>query len=147
VTVNVTLLAPAALVGSAYLEVVEPGGGSAPRPDIELLGSALSLGRDAAMADTIFHDRSVSRLHARLMPVDGGFRLFDAGSTSGTWVNYTPLAAETGHDLQHGDLINLGRVQLRFKRRDAPASNGANGARVVKVAPDSTPAQADEKAE
>jgi pSer/pThr/pTyr-binding forkhead associated (FHA) protein len=142
---------PAASAGHAYLEVVESGGGSAPRPDIELLGGPLSLGRDGAVADTVFHDRSVSRLHARILPVDGGFRLFDAGSTSGTWVNYTPLAAEAGHDLQHGDLINLGRVQLRFKQRDASANNGANGARVVKVAPaplaGAVRSNADEKAE
>jgi pSer/pThr/pTyr-binding forkhead associated (FHA) protein len=99
----------------------------------------------------VFHDRSVSRLHARILPVEGGYRLFDAGSTSGTWVNYTPLAAEAGHDLRDGDLINLGRVQLRFKRRDASANNGANGAGVVKVAPVPEPGaavtQADEKAE
>jgi hypothetical protein len=141
--------APAAPVESAYLEVVESGGGSAPRPDIELLGSPLTLGRDAAVAETVFHDRSVSRLHARIMPVEGGFRLFDAGSTSGTWVNYTPLAAEAGHDLQHGDLINLGRVQLRFKQRDASANNGANSAHVVKVAPAPSAAltKADEKVE
>jgi hypothetical protein len=143
--------APAASAGAAYLEVVDPGGGGAPRADIELLARPLSLGRDGAVAETVFHDRSVSRLHARIVPVDGSFRLFDAGSTSGTWVNYAPLAPECGHDLRHGDLINLGRVQLRFKRRDLPAANGANDARVVKVtpaqAPGAAPSHADEKAE
>ena len=90
---------------------------------IELLLPALSLGRDGAVAEAIFHDRSVSRLHARIVLEGSAYRLFDSGSTSGTWVNYAPIPAGAGHLLQDGDLINLGRVQLRFKCRDlAPAS-------------------------
>lgn len=105
--------------GRAYFEVVDSGGGGAPFPDIELLDQPVRLGRDGALADVIFHDRSVSRLHARVEATpEGAFNLFDEGSTSGTWVNFTAIAAETGHTLQPGDLINLGRVQLRFKRRD-----------------------------
>jgi pSer/pThr/pTyr-binding forkhead associated (FHA) protein len=115
---------------------VEPGGGSAPRADIELEGEAMTLGRDGAMAETVFHDRSVSRLHARIVALNGVFLIYDAGSTSGTWVNYAQLPAEIGHALQHGDLINLGRVQLRFKRSDA--AEAAAGARVAHVGPPPT---------
>jgi len=87
---------------------------------------------DAALAETVFHDRSVSRLHARLVVTEGVFRLYDAGSTSGTWINYALVAVETGQSLEHGDLINLGRVQLRFQRRDRPPTNG--GARPTQKA-------------
>jgi pSer/pThr/pTyr-binding forkhead associated (FHA) protein len=118
-------------LSGAYLEVVEPGGGSAPRGNIELVGESVTLGRDGALAETVFHDRSVSRLHARIVALNGVFLLYDAGSTSGTWVNYAPLPPETGYALQHGDLINLGRVQLRFRRSDAPPAGSA--ARVEKV--------------
>jgi len=76
----------------------------------------------------------MSRLHARLVVTDGAYRLYDAGSTSGTWINYTPVAVETGQSLEHGDLINLGRVQLRFQRRDRPPPNGS-GVRVQAVEP------------
>ena len=73
---------------------------------------------------------------------EGDFRIFDSGSTSGTWVNYTPVPSADGHLLQDGDLINLGRVQLRFKCRDlAPA--GAHGPRVARVAPAVGPAATD----
>jgi hypothetical protein len=119
--------------GPIYLEVVEPGGGSAPRADIELAGEVITLGRDGAVAEIVFHDRSVSRLHARIVALNGVFLIYDAGSTSGTWINYAPLPPETGHALQPGDLINLGRVQLRFQRRDVPAAE--NGARMARVAP------------
>jgi hypothetical protein len=42
------------------------------------------------------------------------------------------VAVETGQSLEHGDLINLGRVQLRFQRRDHPPANGS-GVRVQAV--------------
>ena len=113
---------------AAALQVIEPGGGGAPAPNIELLTPSLSLGRDGAVADTVFHDRSVSRLHARIVSTAGEYRIFDSGSTSGTWVNYTPVPPDLGQLLQDGDLINLGRVQLRFQCRDhaAPSGNGAS---------------------
>jgi len=102
--------------GKAYLEIVE--GGGAPRGPIEILGSMLRLGRDPARAEAVFQDRSVSRLHARIVEApEGVFRIYDEGSTSGTWVNFTQIPAEGGWELKPGDLINLGRIQLRFKRR------------------------------
>ena len=122
---------------AAFLQVVEPGGGGAPVPNIELLSPALSLGRDGAVAETVFHDRSVSRLHARIVSEDGEYRIFDSGSTSGTWVNYTPVPPDMGQLLQDGDLINLGRVQLRFQCRDhaSPSGNGAHVAVVAVASP------------
>jgi hypothetical protein len=118
--------------GAAFLHVVEPGGGGAPQPNIELLSASLSLGRDGAVAETVFHDRSVSRLHARIVFQDGEYCIVDSGSTSGTWVNYAPIPPDTGQPLRDGDLINLGRVQLRFQRRDRAPAPG-NRARVALV--------------
>jgi hypothetical protein len=107
--------------GRAYLEVVE--GGGLPRGPIEILGPALRLGRDGTQAEVVFQDRSVSRLHAHITEeADGHFRIYDEGSTSGTWVNFTQIPAEGGLELKPGDIINLGRVQLRFKLRDRAKS-------------------------
>ena len=125
----------------AYLEVLESGGGGAPREDIQLPAETLHFGRDAAVAEVVFHERSVSRLHARIAQVaEAVFCIYDEGSTSGTWVNFTQVPAGGGWELRHGDVINLGRVQLRFKRRDVPADEAANGARVVRVTPAGEPA-------
>jgi hypothetical protein len=120
-----------AALAPAYLEVVEAG--DAPRANIDLTGTALTLGRDSALAETVFPDRSVSRLHARLVHENGVYRLYDAGSTAGTWLNYALIATGAGPELRHGDLIHLGRVQLRFKRRDLPAPASQAGPRVVLV--------------
>jgi hypothetical protein len=104
--------------GRAYLEVVE--GAGTPRAPIEILGPTLRLGRDGTRAEVVFQDRSVSRLHARIAEeAEGRFRIYDEGSTSGTWVNFTQIPAEGGWDLKPGDMINLGRVQLRFKQRES----------------------------
>jgi hypothetical protein len=122
----------------AYLEYVEASGSPSPAPPIELNHDSLTLGRDPASSDVTFADRSVSRLHARIERQGDAFHLYDEGSTSGTWVNYSLITLEAGCELRHGDLVNLGRVQLRFQQRGAPAA-GSNGARVVKVAAPAQP--------
>ncbi len=125
--------------GAAFLRVIEAGDNTAPLPDIELLEASLTLGRDADVADTVFQDRSVSRRHARIVVTDDEYCILDCGSTSGTWVNYTPVPPEVSQPLHDGDLINLGRVQLRFQRRGLNAAARPK-ARVAAVA---APASAD----
>lgn len=102
-------------LGKACLEIVESGGGGAPRDDVQIFDRPVKLGRDSALAEVIFEDKSVSRLHARVAEVEPGvFRIYDEGSTSGTWVNFAQINGE-GQTLKSGDVINLGRVQLKFK--------------------------------
>lgn len=102
--------------GKAFLERIDetsPG----PHPTIELIGDNLRLGRDETLAQIAINDRSVSRLHCRVTEeADGLFFIHDEGSTSGTWVNYSQVSL-SGQQLRHGDVINLGRVQLRFRLR------------------------------
>ena len=102
--------------GKAFLERIDetsPG----PHPTIELVGDNLRLGRDETLAQIAINDRSVSRLHCRVTEeADGLFFIHDEGSTSGTWVNYSQVSL-SGQQLRHGDVINLGRVQLRFRLR------------------------------
>ena len=44
------------------------------------------------------------------------YRIYDEGSTSGTWVNFNQVTSAEGHELTTGDVINLGRVKLKFKK-------------------------------
>jgi hypothetical protein len=46
----------------------------------------------------------------------GSFRIMDQGSIAGTWVNYVSVPPN-GITLEHGDLLHLGRVCLRFTLR------------------------------
>jgi hypothetical protein len=87
---------------------------------ITLIGTDLVLGRDASISAAHIDDPSVSALHARLIRLaSGDYLIRDQGSVAGTWVNYQPVP-ERGKILQHGDLIHLGRVALRFQLPDPP---------------------------
>jgi hypothetical protein len=89
-----------------------------PALPIVISNSEVAFGHDPLLADQIIDDPSIEGLHAHLKrQPDGTFRLFDAGSVSGTWVNYTPVSQE-GVCLEHGDLIHFGRVSFRFQIRE-----------------------------
>jgi len=96
----------------AWLVVVE---GEADRRPIPIRSTHVRLGRDESLANIVFNDRTVSRLHCRIEEVEEGvFMIYDEGSTSGTYVNYEQVPIN-GARLQDGDLINLGRLQLAFR--------------------------------
>jgi pSer/pThr/pTyr-binding forkhead associated (FHA) protein len=89
-------------------------GEALPGTVVPLSRTELTLGSDPREAMVIVDDPSVSGLHARLVQEEEGkYRLFDAGSQAGTWVNFQPVLPE-GVLLQHEDCIHLGRVMYRF---------------------------------
>ncbi|MBI9044757.1 MAG: FHA domain-containing protein [Anaerolineaceae bacterium] len=74
-----------------------------------------TLGNDPDQAIHVLDSSSVDGLHARIHQTEKGqFVLADANSTAGTWVNYTPISP-SGMALEHGDLIQIGRVSFRFE--------------------------------
>lgn len=120
--------------GRAYLERLALDGLSS--PPIELKGNNLRLGRDETLVQIVLPDRSVSRLHARISEEETGiFFIRDEGSTSGTWVNYQQVPL-SGRQLRHGDLINLGRAQLRFVMRFVAENAAEAGGEAARSAGD-----------
>ena len=94
----------------AHLVPVVPKG-----PAVPLVGLDIVLGRDPSLAAVVLDDASVDGMHARLIRQAGGsYLLRDQGSIAGTWVNYH-LVPEAGTILEHGDLLQLGRVEFRFE--------------------------------
>jgi hypothetical protein len=86
-------------------------------PPIPIASEEVTLGNDPKQATLVFDDPSIEALHARLIrQPDGSFRILDAGSIAGTWVNYAPISRE-GTKLEHGDLIHIGRLGFRFTLR------------------------------
>jgi hypothetical protein len=132
---------PPARPSRAYLELLTQLGGQDDCPPvIELNSDTITLGRDGTQAQAVLAEGSVSPRHARIVAENGSFRVFDEGSTAGTWVNYALISAESGQLLEPDDLINLGRVQLRFRPPAAPAgsapgpkANGHHQPRIVRV--------------
>jgi diguanylate cyclase (GGDEF)-like protein len=73
--------------------------------------TVVEIGR--ALGNTIVIEAdSVSRQHARLYPEGDGYWVEDLGSTNGTLVNTERI--EGPRRLEHGDLIKIGGVVLRF---------------------------------
>ncbi|MGB3714048.1 MAG: FHA domain-containing protein [Candidatus Promineifilaceae bacterium] len=95
----------------AFLEAVE----NAPEHVnlIPISGNNVALGRDPKVSQISFNDRSVSRLHARILESHGSYRIYDEGSTSGTYVNYQRIGL-TPRVLSNRDEVHVGRVHLRF---------------------------------
>jgi pSer/pThr/pTyr-binding forkhead associated (FHA) protein len=75
-------------------------------------GSPTTLGRSPDN-DIILDDRRVSRHHAQLAAIGASLLLGDLQSANGTWVNGKRI---TQQELQSGDLVSLGGVELMFKR-------------------------------
>ncbi len=74
-------------------------------------GSPCTIGRVSESCLTVL-DEDVSRRHAVIRPVTGGFLLTDLGSTNGTTVNGSAI---TDHLLEPGDEVTVGSTSLRYE--------------------------------
>jgi hypothetical protein len=112
----------------AMLIPLRPSGDPVPLTGIDVV-----LGRDASLAAVVLDDPSVERMHARLIrQADGDYLLRDQGSVAGSWINYE-LVPKSGQRLQHGDHIQLGRVEFRFQLP------GDHPPRKISISPDEGP--------
>lgn len=108
------------LQAEAYLTPLESDDSSASSLPIALTASEVTIGSDPQRATLVLDDPSIDGYHARLVKNEAGaYTLSDAGSTAGTWVNYSllPLA---GVCLEHNDLIHFGRSHFRFTQVHPP---------------------------
>jgi hypothetical protein len=99
---------------TSYIEILQ----SVTRMPPALALSAVEhrIGRNPNQADIVFeNDITLSRLHAIIVLEGSDYRIYDEGSTSGTWVNGQPVP-EYGSQLFDGDNIQLGDVIIRYRR-------------------------------
>jgi pSer/pThr/pTyr-binding forkhead associated (FHA) protein len=83
----------------------------------------VELGRGPTAGFVLEGDELVSRLHARVSPVDGGLLVEDLGSRNGTTVNGEPVTRPTRLEL--GDVVGIGETLLKVVRAEdlaAPAT-------------------------
>jgi general secretion pathway protein A len=78
--------------------------------EIELERPRMVLGRDRA-CDISLDSRYVSRFQNLFLETEGGWWLLDLNSTNGSYINGRRIKE---HRLQDGDVIAVGRHQLRF---------------------------------
>ncbi|OJT17037.1 hypothetical protein BO221_47335 [Archangium sp. Cb G35] len=77
-----------------------------------LASREVSIGR-AAENDLVLEDELVSRVHCRLVAVEGGAVVMDEGSSNGTWLNGEPLTHPTFISF-HDELV-VGHCVLRVQ--------------------------------
>lgn len=113
--------AGAASRADAYLNPLPDPDSDNTLPPIPITSPEIIIGSDSTQATLLLDDASVDAVHARLVRLDdGSYRLADAGTIAGTWVNYTPVSSE-GIRLEQGDLVHIGRIGFRFTlRKPAP---------------------------
>lgn len=105
----------------AVLEWQDDSG--SPGDQIVLVAADVTFGSDPDAVDVVIDDPGVSRLHARVRrAANNEFWLYDEGSIAGTFLNYERLGLAP-RLLQHNDVIQFGRVTLRF-RLELPGSPG-----------------------
>ncbi len=105
---------PAAM---AFLTLVPEGEETVRDVPVSLTSDEVIFGRDPTQANWVIENPSLENLHARMKREGTTYRLTDAGSIAGTWVNYTPVPPQ-GTILENGDLVHIGRVSFRFTLRD-----------------------------
>src|SRR5688572_11541542 len=113
-----------------YLEITK---GPRTGEKIILSGRAVTIGR-VKPADAVINVESISRTHARILPVDSAYSIEDLGSSNGTFVNGERI--KSPRKLSNGDVINLGaEVELRLV---APAAVPGANATMMDINPDAS---------
>ncbi|MCL4804694.1 MAG: FHA domain-containing protein [Anaerolineae bacterium] len=98
----------------AHLEVIDAQ--TLIAGELNLGDTEIRIGRSPAQSHIAFRDDiTVSRYHAVLRLEGNRYRIYDAGSTSGTYVNERQVP-EYGLQLADGDEIQLGAVRLRYRQ-------------------------------
>ncbi len=78
-----------------------------------------TVGRGESCDIGLFGDAAVEKVHCRILKQRDHFRVVDAGTPSGTFVNDQPVSKATV--LKSGDRIRVGRSVLRFREREQRA--------------------------
>ncbi len=117
--------------------VLTPPMASPPMPDIEVMarinmrdssreiclifkpgGKRLNVGR-ASDNELNLNDASVSKIHAALMMTsEGTIVVADTGSTNGTYINGRRIAYGESRQIEEGDVLGFGDVEVRLRRRE-----------------------------
>lgn len=91
------------------------------------LTDPLTIGRSRDRTVTV-DDTRVSRAHARIERLRGGWAVVDEGSANGTTVDGTAVVPNRPHALRPGSVIGVGPVELRVA---AVAAGGQPGTRAL----------------
>src|SRR5262245_35774109 len=109
--------APEPVVGPAQdcLVLLQSAPGERPGTVFKLGKSPCSIGRSSDN-DIVLEEERVSRKHATLLRVDGGWEITDAGSRHGTWIEHVRIAEPVL--LASGTRFHIGASIFKFLSGD-----------------------------
>src|SRR5437763_1287790 len=80
-------------------------------------GRRLTVGR-ATDSDLYLDHASVSKIHAALLlNREGTLMVSDTGSTNGTYINGRRIAYGEARQIEEGDVVGFGDVEVRFRKQ------------------------------
>ena len=82
------------------------------KEEYPLTSFPFTIGKLREKVDLELKDRSVSRIHARILKQDDKYYLQDCGSTNGTFINGIQLQTEETVPIEKDDEIGIGRVRF-----------------------------------
>ncbi|MCC6623361.1 MAG: FHA domain-containing protein [Deltaproteobacteria bacterium] len=112
-----------------WLRYVDPSRG---RTEIEVDRDHFEIGSGERVHLRIM-DPSLSARHCRISWDDGGYRVRDMNSKSGTFVN--GQAVPLSHPIKNGDVLRIGQLEFDVTVRSADAGAGAEKTAFVAVQP------------
>lgn len=108
---------PASILEECTLSIVKgPQVGNVFR----LAADAITIGR-SPQCDIFLNDMTVSRMHATLKRVQGGYEIVDADSFNGLWVNNLNVKEAR---LQDGDVVQIGTFCLVYQSMPSMETSG-----------------------
>ncbi len=119
------------MIGDDYVPMLIAQTGPAAGQRWPLTQETITIGREPE-CEIVIPDRQVSRLHARLYRVEGGFEIEDLGSKNGTHINGATVQGR--RRLQDGDLIQVALVaRLAYVGSDATMPLRADSAAAAAI--------------
>src|SRR3954464_2351727 len=93
-------------------------------PHAVAINRSMTIGRTDGN-DIVIRDSAMSRQHARVEPTPTGVAVVDLGSLNGVYVNDERIVEPV--DLNHGDVVRIGRTELTVRISDPVPSPPTTG--------------------
>ena len=74
----------------------------------------ITIGKVSSCVDLVLKDSSISRMHASIVKENNAISIYDLGSTNGTYLNDILLNENQKIELDSGDVIKLGKFELKY---------------------------------
>lgn len=120
------------------IQIKNGAGGGSPEKILEISTLPITIGK-LATCNICIDDASVTRIHAKIESIGGGYQIADRASAKGTFVNGQRV---TKSKFASGDVLKFGNVEVRVTCEEADAQAEAPAPAAAAATPAAAPAEA-----